>query len=91
MKTRALAGEVASLLARLYESAPLVCPICQADMRIVAFVTGSDSVRHILEYLGASADPPPISLARGPPAWEAEVEVQSLPLCAPLAQPEPDF
>jgi hypothetical protein len=26
----------AILLARLYESTPLVCPICQADMRIVA-------------------------------------------------------
>ena len=79
------------LLARLYESTPLVCPICNADMRIVAFVTDSDSVRQILEYVGESADPPRISPARGPPAWEAEVEVESLSLYDPVVQPEPDF
>ena len=37
------------LLARLYESTPLVCPNYKADMRIVAFITDGDSVRHILE------------------------------------------
>ena len=79
----------AMLLARLYESMPLVCPNCQADMRIIAFVTDGDSVHQILEYIGESADPPPISPARGPPSWEGEVE--SLPLYDPVAQPEPDF
>ena len=66
------------LLARLYESMPLVCPICKADMRVVAFVTDGDSVNHILEYIGESPDPPRISPARGPPSGEEEVE--SLPL-----------
>ena len=79
----------AMLLARLYESTPLVCPICQADMRIIAFVTDGDSVHHILEYIGENTDPPRISPARGPPAWEGEVE--SLPLYDPVAQAEPDF
>jgi hypothetical protein len=79
----------AMLLYRLYESAPLVCPICKADMRIVAFITDGDSVHHILEYIGQSPDPPPISPARGPPAWEDEVE--SLPQYDPLAQSVPDF
>jgi len=79
----------AMLLARLYESTPLVCPICKADMRIIAFVTDGDSVHHILEYIGESTDPPPISPARGPPGWEGEVD--SLPLYDPAAQPEPDF
>jgi hypothetical protein len=41
----------AMLLARLYEATPLLCGICQTDMRIVAFVTDGDSVRHILEYI----------------------------------------
>jgi hypothetical protein len=79
----------AMLLARLYESTPLVCPICKADMRIVAFITDGDSVHHILEYIGESADPPRISPARGPPTWEGEGD--SLPLYDPIAQPEPDF
>jgi hypothetical protein len=77
------------LLARLDEATPLLCPICQADMRIVAFVTDGDSLHHILEYIGESADPPQISPARGPPAWEAEVD--SLPLYDPIAQPEAEF
>ena len=37
---------------RLCESTLLVYPICQADMRGVAFVTDNDSVCHILEYIG---------------------------------------
>ncbi len=35
----------AMLLARIYESAPLACPQCGADMRIIAFVTDGVSVR----------------------------------------------
>jgi len=81
----------AMLLARLYEATPLLCPICQTDMRIVAFVTDGDSVHHILEYIGASTDPPPISPARGPPAWDAEVELEPLAQHDPVAQAEADF
>jgi hypothetical protein len=73
-------------LARLDEATPLLCPICQADVRSVAFVTDGDSLHHILQSIGASADPPRISPARGPPAWDAEVD--SLPLYDPVAQPE---
>ncbi len=58
-------------------------------MWIIAFVTDGDSVHHILEFIGESTDPPPISPARGPPAWEEEGD--SLPLYDPVAQPEPDF
>jgi hypothetical protein len=81
----------AMLLARLYESTPLLCPNCKADRRIVAFITDGDSVRPILEPIGESADPPRISPARGPPLWEADLEVESLPLYDPTAQPGPDF
>ncbi|MCP3878559.1 MAG: IS91 family transposase, partial [Sulfitobacter sp.] len=79
----------AMLLARIYESAPLACPQCGADMRIIAFVTDGVSVRRILTHIGEPADPPRIAPARGPPAWEAEAE--ALQLVDTIAQPEPDF
>jgi DNA-directed RNA polymerase subunit RPC12/RpoP len=79
----------AMLLARIYESAPLACPHCGADMRIIAFVTDGVSVRRILNHIGEPAQPPRIAPARGPPAWEAEAEPLRLP--DPIAQPEPDF
>jgi len=79
----------AMLLARIYESAPLACPQCGADMRIIAFVTNGVSVRRILTHIGEPADPPRIAPARGPPAWEAEAE--ALQLVDTIAQPQPDF
>jgi len=77
------------LLARIYESAPLACPQCGADMQIIAFVTGGVSIRSILEHIGEPADPPRIAPARGPPAWEEDAEPVA-PLDS-VAQPEPDF
>jgi len=77
------------LLARIYESAPLACPQCGSDMRIIAFVTDGVSVRGILEHIGEPTDPPRITPARGPPAWDGEAE--QLPLLDPVVQPDPDF
>jgi len=34
----------AMLLVRIYEALPLVCPICQAQMRIIAFITEVSSL-----------------------------------------------
>ncbi|MCP3883556.1 MAG: IS91 family transposase, partial [Sulfitobacter sp.] len=79
----------AMLLARIYESTPLVCPVCSADMRISAFVTDGGSVRGIPEHIDEPAQPPPVAPARGPPAWEEEAEPR--PLLDSLAQPDPDF
>jgi hypothetical protein len=79
----------AMLLARIYESAPLACPHCGADMRIIAFVTDGVSVRRILNHIGEPAQPPRIAPARGPPASDGEAE--QFPLVAPIAQLEPDF
>ncbi|MCP3884101.1 MAG: IS91 family transposase, partial [Propionibacteriaceae bacterium] len=79
----------AMLLARIYESAPLACPQCGSDMRIIAFVTDGVSVRGILEHIGEPTDPPRITPARGPPAWDGEAE--QLPLLDPVVQPDPDF
>lgn len=53
----------ATLRARLFESLPLVCPHCGADMRIVAFVTEAVPVERILTHIGEPAKPPPTDSA----------------------------
>jgi hypothetical protein len=58
----------AMLLARLFESLPLVCPNCGADMRPIALITEAAPVERILVSRGAPPRPPPIAPAGGPPA-----------------------
>jgi hypothetical protein len=60
----------AVLMARIYEVFPLVCPICGGQMRIIAFITHSADIRHILEHIGVETEPPRITPARGPPLWD---------------------
>jgi hypothetical protein len=60
----------AVLIARIYEVFPLLCPICGGQMRIIAFITHSADIRHILEHIGAETEPPCITPARGPPLWD---------------------
>jgi len=68
-KTRSPARYLwAMLLARLFESPPLLCPNCGADLRLIAFVTAAAPVEQILLALGEPPRPPLISPARGPPA-----------------------
>jgi hypothetical protein len=38
----------AVLIARIYEAFPLLCPMCGGQMRIIAFITHSAEIRHIL-------------------------------------------
>ncbi len=57
----------ASLIARIYDVLPLVCPSCGVAMRIIAFVTDPVPVRSILAYLDLPTQPPPLSPARAPP------------------------
>ena len=74
------------LIARIYEVFPLVCPICGGQMRIIAFITHSADIRHILDHIGADSQPPHISPARGPPLWdECDAQVDD------GMQGEPDF
>ena len=47
----------AMLLARLFESLPLTCPNCGADMRIIAFVTDAAPVERILTHIGEPRRP----------------------------------
>jgi len=82
------------LLARIYEAFPLTCPMCGAEMRLIAFITEAVDVRKILTHIGEPATPPPISPARGPPEWhegsdsgETSIEAED----DPLVQPEPEY
>jgi hypothetical protein len=38
------------LLARIYEAFPLVCPVGQTEMRLIAFVTDSASITRSLRF-----------------------------------------
>ncbi len=47
----------AVLIARIYEAFPLLCPMCGGQMRIIAFITHSAEIRHILNHIGVVAPP----------------------------------
>lgn len=84
----------AMLLARIYEAFPLACPICHAQMRIIAFIDDASTVREILDHIGESAQPPRIAPARGPPLWEAARASEQAcndPQWDMAAQPAPEF
>ena len=86
----------AVLMASIYEVFPLVCPICGGQMRIIAFITHSADIRHILEHIGAETESPRITPARGPPLWDgcdAQMGdgVELAPDWDEAAQEAPDF
>ena len=84
----------AMLLARIYEAFPLACPICHAQMRIIAFIDDASTVRKILDHIGESTQPPRIAPARGPPLWEAaraSGQAGNDPQWDMSAQPVPEF
>jgi len=58
-------------------------------MRIIAFITEAAPVEQILTHIGEPPCPPPISPARGPPAWDDDPG--PMPDWDLLQQPEPDF
>ncbi len=80
----------ATLIARLFELFPLTCRYCGADMKIIAFVIETPSVRAIREHIGEPTRPPVISPARAPPAWEEDPIAVDLG-DDPLGQPEPEI
>ena len=65
-------------------------------MRIIAFITHSADIGHILEHIGAQTKPPRITPARGPPLWDdgdaqAVEAVEPVPDWDDTAQPASDF
>ena len=86
----------AVLIARIYEVFPLLCPKCGGQMRIIAFITHSADIRHVLDHIGADSEPPHIAPARGPPWWDgcdaqAGEGVEVDPDWDDAAQPAPEF
>jgi len=83
----------ALLLARIYEVFPLRCPLCGADLRIIAFSTDPATVRDIRIHRGEPIAPPTIAPARGPPLWVAQADAASdaFPPTDTLTPPEPAF
>ncbi len=71
----------AMLLARLYESFPLLCPRCSSAMKVVAFIRRPEVIARILRHLGEPTQPPPVAPAR---------EIQPR-LFAPLGNRGPPF
>jgi hypothetical protein len=63
------------LIKRVYETDPLVCPSCGAEMRIIAFILDHAVVDAILRHLARSAH---AGRVRGPPA-PAHFEAASRP------------
>lgn len=64
----------AMLIARIFETLPLICPHCGAEMEIIAFITETVPKRAILESVNEPSQPPVITAARGPPAWDEMAE-----------------
>ena len=83
----------ALLLARIYQVSPLLCPLCGAEMRIIAFITDRATVRDILIPRGEPITPPTIAPARGPPLWAAldAVALDAFPLADTFTPPAPAF
>ncbi len=80
----------AALLVRIYEVFPLVCPLCGAEMRIIAFLTDLSTIHDILLHVGEPTMPPRIAPARGPPLWEG-ADLEHDPATDPLLQCAPAF
>jgi len=65
-------------------------------MRLIAFITQSADIRHILNHIGLESEPPNITAARGPPFWDEfdaheDEGVQPEPSWDDAAQAAPDF
>ena len=86
----------AVLIARIYEVFALLCPHCDGQMRLIAFITHSADIRKILDHIGVDSEPPHIAPARGPALWECcDAQLgegsQAEPDWDLAAQPAPDY
>jgi len=66
-----------------------VSPLCGAEMRIIAFITGGPTVRDILGHRGEPSTPPRIAPVRGAPRWD--LAVAGACRRDPHAQPAPEY
>jgi len=91
LRTPAFRAGTLAATARIYEAFPLACPICHAQMRIIAFINEAATVKKILEHIGESTQPPRIASARRPPLWEAAEQAGNDPQWDASAQPAPEI
>jgi hypothetical protein len=66
-----------------------VCPLCGAEMRVIAFITDPPTIHDILVHLGEPAAPPRIAPARGPPL--SDMPDATAGGFDPHAQPAPQY
>ena len=75
----------------MLQVAPLACPQCGGELKIVAFLTEADPIQRILIHIGEPATPPRIAPTRGPPDWlEADLD-QTYLNETEEAEPVPEF
>ena len=60
----------AALLARIYETFPLICPTCRTPLKFIAFLIDPEPITQILAHIGEPTSPPLLHPARGPPQTE---------------------
>ena len=63
----------AMLMARIFESLPLLCPRCHNPMRIISCIMDLDSVSRFLEHLELPTEAPKLHPARPPPQAEFDL------------------
>ena len=72
MTDKAFRKNWARLIQKIYEVDPLVCPRCEGEMRVIAFIEEQEVIRKILIHLGLwqiRARPRPV--AHAPPQFAA--------------------
>ena len=55
------------LIKKIWEADPLICPTCQREMRIIAFIDEREVIERILRHLGLWEEGERLNPARAPP------------------------
>ena len=77
----------AALLALIYAVFPLVCPLCGAEMRVIAFITDPPTIHDILDLLGEHTAPPRMR----PPSARRSGTCRMPGQAASTPQPAPEY
>jgi len=81
----------AMLIARIYETLPLICPQCGGQMKIIAFIREKPTIKQILSHIGEPTEPPTLSPARAPPLWEEIFSEPATEIAMPDIIPDYEF
>ena len=79
-----------TVIARIHEVFPLVCPVRGGNLRLIAFIAEGVQIKKILEHIGVDAQAPHIAPTRGPPLWD-DCDVQGADGAGEGAKLEPDW